>query len=42
MDQQSTEFSDLLFEVKNGTWKIVEVVDKEKTMFPPACKFESS
>jgi branched-chain amino acid transport system substrate-binding protein len=33
---------EFLFEVKNGTWKIVEVVDKEKTIFPPACKFPSS
>jgi branched-chain amino acid transport system substrate-binding protein len=33
---------EFLFEVKNGTWKIVDVVEKEKTMFPPACKFPSS
>jgi branched-chain amino acid transport system substrate-binding protein len=33
---------EFLFEVKNGTWKIVEVVEKEKTIFPPACKFPSS
>jgi branched-chain amino acid transport system substrate-binding protein len=33
---------EFLFEVKNGTWKILEVVDKDKTIFPPACKFESS
>jgi len=31
-----------LFEIKNGTWRIAEVVAKEKTLFPPACKFESS
>jgi branched-chain amino acid transport system substrate-binding protein len=33
---------EFLFEVKSGTWKIVEVVDKDKTIFPPACKFPSS
>jgi len=25
--------------MKDGKYKILEVVPKEKTMFPPACKF---
>jgi len=28
-----------IFEMKDGKYKILEVVPKEKTMFPPACKF---
>src|SRR5262249_46434994 len=31
-----------LFEVKGGQFKILEVVAKEKTIFPPACKFTSA
>jgi branched-chain amino acid transport system substrate-binding protein len=30
---------EFIFEIKGGKHKIVEVVAKEKTMFPPACKF---
>jgi branched-chain amino acid transport system substrate-binding protein len=30
---------EFIFEMKNGKYKILEVVPKEKTMFPPACKF---
>ena len=33
---------EFLFETRNGTWKIVDVIEKEKTIFPPACKFPSS
>jgi branched-chain amino acid transport system substrate-binding protein len=28
-----------IFEVKGGKPKILEVVSKDKTIFPPACKF---
>jgi len=28
-----------IFEIKGGKPKIVQVVDKDKTLFPPACKF---
>jgi branched-chain amino acid transport system substrate-binding protein len=28
-----------IFEVKNNEFKILQVVDKDKTIFPPACKF---
>jgi len=30
---------EFIFEVKDRKYKILEVVPKEKTMFPPACKF---
>jgi len=30
---------EFIFEIKGGKHRIVEVVPKEKTMFPPACKF---
>ena len=30
---------EFIFEVKDGKYKILEVVPKEKTMVPPACKF---
>jgi branched-chain amino acid transport system substrate-binding protein len=33
---------EFLFDIKDGKWRIVEVVAKEKTLFPPACKFASS
>jgi len=33
---------EFIFEVKDGKHHVLEVVPKEKTMFPPACKFESS
>jgi branched-chain amino acid transport system substrate-binding protein len=28
-----------IFEMKGGNFKIVKVVEKDKTLFPPACKF---
>ena len=31
-----------IFEVKGGEFKIIQVVEKDKTIFPPACKFASS
>ena len=30
---------EFIFEIKGGKPKIVTVVPKEKTIFPPACKF---
>ena len=33
---------EFLFDIKDGKHQILEVVPKEKTMFPPACKFASS
>ncbi|MSP02230.1 MAG: hypothetical protein EXR07_14440 [Acetobacteraceae bacterium] len=33
---------EFIFDIKGGKHRIVEVVSKEKTMFPPACKFSSS
>jgi branched-chain amino acid transport system substrate-binding protein len=31
-----------IFEIKNGGFKIVEVVDKDKTIVPPACHFAAT
>jgi branched-chain amino acid transport system substrate-binding protein len=31
-----------IFEIKGGQSKIIQVVDKDKTLFPPACKFQST
>jgi branched-chain amino acid transport system substrate-binding protein len=30
---------EFIFEIKGGRHQIVQVIDKEKTFFPPACKF---
>src|SRR5207237_9183041 len=30
---------EFIFEIHDGKYRIVEVVPKEKTVFPPACKF---
>jgi branched-chain amino acid transport system substrate-binding protein len=31
-----------IFEIKGGEFKIIQVVEKDKTLFPPACKFAST
>jgi branched-chain amino acid transport system substrate-binding protein len=33
---------EFIFEIKDGKHRIVEVVPKEKTLFPPACKFPAA
>jgi branched-chain amino acid transport system substrate-binding protein len=33
---------EFIFEVKGGKHRILEVIDKEKTFFPPACKFAAT
>jgi branched-chain amino acid transport system substrate-binding protein len=33
---------EFIFEIKGGKHRIVETVEKEKTFFPPACKFASA
>src|SRR5207245_4767580 len=33
---------EFIYEIHDGKYRIVEVVPKEKTMFPPACKFPSA
>jgi branched-chain amino acid transport system substrate-binding protein len=33
---------EFIFDIKDGKHHIVDVVPKEKTIFPPACKFTSS
>jgi len=30
---------EFVFDIKNGKHRILDVVPKEKTLFPPACKF---
>ena len=30
---------EFVFEIRGGKHRIIEVVPKEKTVFPPACKF---
>ena len=38
-DDHQAFVSEFIFEIKGGKHRIVEVVPKEKTIFPPACKF---
>jgi branched-chain amino acid transport system substrate-binding protein len=33
---------EFIFEIKGGKHQIVQVVPKEKTMFPPACQFPAA
>jgi branched-chain amino acid transport system substrate-binding protein len=33
---------EFIFDIKGGKHRIIEMVDKEKTFFPPACKFAST
>jgi len=33
---------EFLFDIKDGKWRILEVIAKEKATYPPACKFASS
>ncbi len=32
---------EFIFDIKDGKHRILEVVPKEKTIFPPACKFSA-
>ena len=32
---------EFLFEVKDGTYKLLETVEKDKTIVPPACSFSA-
>jgi branched-chain amino acid transport system substrate-binding protein len=41
-DDHQAFLRQFLFDIKDGKWRIVEVVEKEKTLYPPACKFASS
>ena len=38
-DDHQAFVSEFIFDIKGGKHRIVEVVPKEKTLFPPACKF---
>jgi len=33
---------EFIFDIKDGKHRIIEVIEKDKTLFPPACKFASS
>ena len=33
---------EFIFEIKDGKHRILETIEKEKTLFPPACKFAST
>jgi branched-chain amino acid transport system substrate-binding protein len=33
---------EFIFEMKDGRHRILETIDKEKTLFPPACKFSAT
>src|ERR1700726_2718426 len=33
---------EFIFDVKGGKHRIIETIDKEKTLFPPACRFAST
>ena len=33
---------EFIYEIRDGKYRIAEVVPKEKTVFPPACKFPSA
>jgi branched-chain amino acid transport system substrate-binding protein len=41
-DDHQAFVREFIFDIKDGKHRIVEVVSKEKTIFPPACKFSSS
>jgi branched-chain amino acid transport system substrate-binding protein len=41
-DDHQAFLRQFLFDIKDGKWRIVDVVAKDKTLFPPACKFASS
>ncbi|HEY7038929.1 MAG TPA: ABC transporter substrate-binding protein [Methylomirabilota bacterium] len=38
-DDHQAFVSEFIFDIKGGKHRIVETIPKEKTMFPPACKF---
>ncbi len=41
-DDHQAFLREFIFDIKDGKHRILEVVPKEKTIFPPACKFASS
>ncbi len=40
-DDHQAFIREFIFDIKDGKHRIIEVVHKDKTVFPPACKFES-
>ena len=41
-DDHQAFLREFLFDIKDGKFRILEVVPKEKTMFPPDCKFAAT
>ena len=41
-DDHQAFVREFIFDIKAGKHRIIEVVPKEKTIFPPACKFTSA
>jgi branched-chain amino acid transport system substrate-binding protein len=41
-DDHQAFLREFIFDIKDGKHRILEVVPKERTVFPPACKFASS
>jgi branched-chain amino acid transport system substrate-binding protein len=41
-DDHQAFLREFIYEVKGGTYKIIETVAKDKTIFPPACKFANT
>jgi hypothetical protein len=41
-DDHQAFLREFIFEIKDSAPRILEVVPKERTVFPPACKFSSS
>jgi len=41
-DDHQAFIREFIFDIKDGKHRILETVPKEKTIFPPACKFASS
>ena len=38
-DDHQAFLREFMFEIRGGKYKILEVIPKEKTIVPPACKF---
>jgi branched-chain amino acid transport system substrate-binding protein len=38
-DDHQAFLNEFIFDIKGGKHHIIEMVPKEKTIFPPACKF---
>jgi hypothetical protein len=41
-DDHQAFLTEFIFEVRDGTYKILESVPKDKTLVPPACHFPAA